>query len=208
MNKFMNLIGAAKPSTQCCKHATPNPEPKAPGTYLRDNGVIFLTDEFNQEKIMPVVAKIMEYNLMEEEIQPNFITLVINSPGGSVHSAFHLIDVMKASLIPVHTFALGLAASCGVLTLMAGAKGKRFITPNTAVMSHQYSWGSKGKEHELYAITKQFEISSERMVSHYKKCTKKSETYIRKHLLSPTDAWLTTDEVIKHGIADEILESY
>jgi ATP-dependent protease ClpP protease subunit len=46
------------------------------------------------------------------------------------------------------------------------------------------------------------------MLSHYKKCTGKSEKYIRKHLLSPQDEWLTPEEVVKHGIADSVTETY
>jgi ATP-dependent Clp protease protease subunit len=179
-----------------------------PGKLLTDNAILLLTRGFDQENIMPLVARIMEYNLLPVELQPKYITLVINSPGGSVHSAYHLIDVMKSSKIPVHTVGMGLVASCGVLTLMAGAKGHRKVTQNTSTMSHTYSWGSGGKEHELYAIQKEFELSSERMLSHYKKCTGKSEKYIRKHLLSPQDDWLTPEEVVKHGIADSVTETY
>jgi len=179
-----------------------------PGKLLTDNAVLFLTREFNQENIMPLVARIMEYNLLPKDLQPEYITLIINSPGGAVHSAYHLIDVMKTSKIPVHTVGMGMVASCGVLTLMAGAKGHRKVTQNTSVMSHTYSWGSGGKEHELYAIQKEFEMSSDRMLTHYKKCTGKSEKYIRKHLLSPQDEWLTPAEVVKHGIVDVITETY
>ena len=184
------------------------PTMKAPGVYMRENGILMLIDKFDQENIMPLVAQIMEYNMMEEELQPDAITLIINSPGGSVHSAFHLIDIMKTSDIPIHTVGQGLVASCGILTLMAGDKGHRRVTHNTSVMSHQYSWGSSGKEHELYAKVKEFEFSSQRMIEHYKKCTKKSESYIRKHLLSATDVWLSPEECLKHGVVDEIIETY
>ena len=186
----------------------PTPPPVPLGTGLRDNGILMLTDKFENDKIMPLVAQILEWNLMPKEKAPKEIKLYINSPGGSVYSAFHLIDVMKQSKIPVSTIAMGLAASCGVLTLMSGVKGKRYITQNTSVMSHQYSFGSAGKEHELYAKVKEFELASKRMVDHYKKCTGKNEKYIRKYLLPETDMWLTSEEVIKHGIADKIIETY
>jgi len=184
----------------------PPVEMKAPGSYLRENGILLLVDKFDQEKIMPLVATIYEYNLMPEEVRPQQLTLIINSPGGSVHSAFHLIDAMMMSEIPVVTIGKGLVASCGVLTLMAG--DRRLLTHNTSVMSHQYSWGSRGKEHELQAIVKEFDMASARMIDHYKKCTKKSETYIRKHLLHPTDEWLTPEECKKHGIIDDIIQTY
>ena len=74
----------------------PKPEPAMlpPGSYLREHGMLMLIDKFDQEKIMPLVAAIYEYNLMPEDLRPDQITLIINSPGGSVHSAFHLIDVI------------------------------------------------------------------------------------------------------------------
>ena len=103
---------------------------------------------------------------------------------------------------------MGLAASCGVLTLMAGTKGRRFVTQNTSVMSHTYSWGSMGKEGELYAKVKEYEMASDRMIAHYRKCTGKNEKYIRKHLLHPHDEWMSPEEVVTHGIADEIIETY
>ena len=189
-----------------CNPPAPQPEMKAPGSYLRENGILMLVNKFDQENIMPLVASIYEYNLMPEEVQPEQLTLIINSPGGSVHSAFHLIDAMMMSEIPVVTIGKGLVASCGVLTIMAG--DRRLLTHNTSVMSHQYSWGSKGKEHELHAIVKEFDMASSRMIEHYKKCTKKSESYIRKHLLHPTDEWLTPEECKKHGLIDEIVETY
>lgn len=186
----------------------PKPEPAMlpPGSYLREHGMLMLIDKFDQEKIMPLVAAIYEYNLMPEDLRPDQITLIINSPGGSVHSAFHLIDAIKMSEIPIVTIGKGLVASCGVLTIMAG--DRRLLTHNTSVMSHQYSLGSKGKEHELHAMIKEFDLAGDRMISHYKKCTKKSEKYIRKHLLHPTDEWLTPEECIKHGIVDEIVNTY
>lgn len=179
---------------------------QAPGSYLRENGLMLLVDKFDQEKIMPIVAAIYEYNLMPKELRPDQLTLIINSPGGSVHSAFHLIDAMKMSEIPVVTIGKGLVASCGVLTIMSG--DRRLLTHNTSVMSHQFSWGSRGKEHELQAMIKEFDLAGDRMVEHYKKCTKKSEKYIRKHLLHPTDEWLTPEECKKHGIIDEVVETY
>ena len=145
---------------------------------------------------------------MPNSERPNEITLVINSPGGSVHSAFALIDTMKGSAIPIKTVGLGLIASCGILTFMAGTKGKRLITPNTSILSHQYSWGSQGKEHELFARVREYELSTERMIEHYKKCTGLKEKQIREVLLPPQDVWLSAEDAVKYGIADKVVSVY
>jgi ATP-dependent Clp protease protease subunit len=91
---------------------------------------------------------------------------------------------------------------------MAGTKGRRVITPNTSILSHQYSWGSRGKEHELFATMREFELSSERMLEHYKKCTGLTEKKIREVLLPAEDVWLSAEEAKKYGIADKIVEVY
>ena len=136
------------------------------------------------------------------------LTLIVNSPGGEVHSAFALIDTMKGSAIPIRTIGIGMIASCGILTFMAGKKGRRILTPNTSILSHQYSWGSTGKEHELFARVREFELSTERMINHYKKCTGLGEKKIREVLLPPEDVWLSAEEAVKYGIADKIVSTY
>ena len=176
---------------------------KPPGTLLKENGVLFMDKEFNQESCMPLVKQIIEYNLMPENKQPDVIKLYINSPGGLVMYAMQLIDTIRSSRIPVHTYNMGMAASCGCLLLMSGHK--RFATHHSQTMSHVYSAGSGGKEHDLMSRVNSFKMTSKYMVDHYKKCTGKPESYIRKYLLPPEDVWLSAKEALKHGIIDEIV---
>ena len=181
---------------------------RQPGELMWNAGYYYMADNFTYESTKPIVQWIIEKNLAPSQERPKELTLIINSPGGSVHAAFALIDTMKGSAIPVKTVGLGLIASCGVLTFMAGAKGKRILTPNTSILSHQYSWGSSGKEHELFARVREFELSTERMLAHYKKCTGLTEKKIREILLPPEDKWLSAKEAVKYGIADEIKAVY
>jgi len=177
-----------------------------PGTYNRENGLMFLADGFNKETVLPLVMAITEYNLMDEELSPERITLMINSPGGRVDSCLMLIDAMKTSSIPVDTFCTGLAASCGILTLMAGEH--RMSSSTAQIMSHQYAAGASGKEHELYGRIKSFEHTSEWMETHYAECTGLSVKKIRKHLLGPTDVWLSAEEALSYNIIDQVVNPY
>lgn len=183
---------------------------KGPGTgYLMlDAGILMITGEFTQERIMPVTRAIMEYNLLPKELQPEYITLIINSPGGSMYACYHLIDIIKTSKIPIHTVAQGLVASAGLLTLMAGEKGHRSATHNTSIMSHTWSSGSRGTSHDLEAINKEYDLANSRMIEHYKKCTGKSETYIKSKLVGPMDTWMSAEEAVKHGIIDTVKDTY
>ena len=91
---------------------------------------------------------------------------------------------------------------------ITGTKGRRILTPNTSILSHQYSWGSVGKEHELFARVKELELTTERMINHYKKCTGLKETDIRKYLLPPHDVWLGAKEAKKLGLCDKVEQIY
>ncbi|OUU18482.1 MAG: hypothetical protein CBC05_02020 [Crocinitomicaceae bacterium TMED45] len=201
----MQIDKRKKKTTQ---QQAPNKPPMQPGQRMYESGIIYFSDHFDSTTTKPVINTIIEKNLLPQNERPKEITLVINSPGGEVHSAFALIDTMKGSAIPVKTIGLGMIASCGLLTFMSGTKGRRFLTPNTSILSHQYSWGSAGKEHELFARVREFELSTGRMIEHYKKCTGLSEKKIREILLPPEDKWLSAKEAVKYGIADKIVSTY
>ena len=129
---------------------------------------------------------------------------MICSEGGDMSAAFALIDVMRSSNIFIKTVGLGQIASAGLLIFLAGSPGRRTLTPNTSIMSHQYAWGSDGKHHELLATMKEFDLTQKRMVRHYVECTQLSEEDIKQYLLPPHDVYLSADEALKFGICDNI----
>ena len=174
---------------------------------IEDHHYYLFSSDFDSSSCADAMKFIIARNLMKKD-RPKFMKFIINSPGGSVTSAFALIDTLKGSKIPVYTYGLGEISSCGLLTFMAGVKGHRYITRNTAILSHQFSWGSMGKEHELMASVKEFNNTSQRLIDHYKKCTGQTEAIIKKYLLPPEDVWLTSKEAIKYGIADQIVDFY
>jgi ATP-dependent Clp protease protease subunit len=184
-------------------------DPASSNSNLMDQNNLYLfMDDFEKDTVRPVIEWIIKKNLLPNKDRPKFLTLIICSPGGDLPSAFALIDTMKGSSIPIHTVGLGEICSCGVLVFMSGEKGHRTLTPNTSILSHQYAWGSHGKEHELFARVREFELTSERLINHYRKCTGMSDANIRKYLLPAEDVWLDAKEAIKYGIADSIKNIY
>jgi ATP-dependent Clp protease protease subunit len=175
---------------------------------IGDRGIYLFADDFDSESTSKAITFILNKNILPKKDRPENLTLIINSPGGDLNSAFALIDIMRGSRIPIHTLGIGQISSCGLLTFMAGEKGHRTITPNTSILSHQYSWGSYGKEHELIARIKEFDLTSERMLNHYKKCTGLSEKVIKEILMPPQDVWLSAKEAVKYSIADQVKLTY
>lgn len=171
---------------------------------LEDHNICLFMDEVDNKSVRPVIEFIMQKNLLPNKNRPKHLTLIINSPGGDIGAAFALIDIMKGSKIPVRTVGIGEIASCGLLIFMSGQKGHRIVTPNTSILSHQYSWGSYGKEHELFARVQEYKLISDRLMKHYQKCTGLGEKVIKKVLLPSEDVWLDAHQAVKYGIADEV----
>lgn len=178
----------------------------APNSKSKDHSHYILMDDISQESCRSVIEWIFSANFAEE--RPEMLSLIISSGGGDLSAAFAVIDVMKGSAIPVRTIGLGEIASAGLLIFMSGEKGQRVLTPNTSILSHQYSWGAFGKEHELFARVKEYDNVTKRLLSHYKKCTGMKETKIKEVLLPPQDAWLTSAEALEYGICDHVKDLY
>ena len=175
---------------------------------IADHGIFILSDEITSTNTSDAIEFILERNLVEKKNRLENITLIVNSPGGEVTSAFALIDIMQGSRIPVHTLGLGQISSAGLLIFMAGNKGFRTVTPNTSILSHQYSWGSQGKEHELVAIVKEFTLTGKRMLNHYMKCTGMTEKKVKEILMPSSDVYLDGNEAVKYNIADRVVNTY
>lgn len=171
---------------------------------LDERGVYLFFDDFNPNSCKALVHWILSKNFNPGNLE--YLTLVINSPGGSLQDAFAIVDIMNGSKLPIHTIGLGEICSAGFVTFINGAKGHRVLTPNTTIMSHQFSWGSRGKEHDLISIQKEISHIGGRMIAHYKKCTGLSEKVIREKLLPATDVWLSAKEAKKMNICDKIMD--
>ena len=161
-----------------------------------------LMEEVSLATCKQAIEWIFEANFAEE--RPDMLNMIVCSPGGDLNAAFALVDTMRGSAIPIRTIGLGQIASAGLMIFIAGDKGQRILTPNTSILSHQYSWGAFGKEHELFATIKEFDLTTKRMIAHYKKCTGLKEEQIREVLLPPQDMWLSAVEAKKLGICDDV----
>lgn len=176
-----------------------------PELSTQDAGIYVLMGDINEENVKPVIEWILIENHVRE-IKKKELILMICSDGGSVVDGFALIDVMNASAIPIKTVGLGCIASCGLLIFLAGTNGRRVLTPNTSILSHQFSWGTSGKEHELFAVVKEYELTQERMLNHYRVCTNLTDEQIREHLLPPHDVYLSAQEALNLGLCDHVAE--
>lgn len=157
-----------------------------------------ITDEMCAGAIEVIIAK--QY----EPDQHNKVRMLINSEGGDLAPTFALIEVMRASNIPIETIGVGQCASAGLILLMSGTPGYRMITPTCTSMTHNYNTEIGGSHWDLEALHQELKNTHQRILQHYMECTGLSKAVIIKQLIGKTDRYLLPDQVVKYNIADVV----
>jgi ATP-dependent Clp protease, protease subunit len=167
---------------------------------LLDERIIMLTDDFNDDMASSIVAQLL---YLQSEDSTKDITMYINSPGGAVHSMWSIVDTMNIIKCDVSTICIGMAASCGSMTLVAGTKGKRYILPNAEVMIHQPSGGASGMASDIIIRANHITKTKEKLHKFMAQRTGQPLKKIEKDM--DRDTWLTAEEALAYGIVDKIL---
>jgi ATP-dependent Clp protease protease subunit len=163
----------------------------------------FLTGDIDNVTVSECVRWIIYENL---DIKTDkTLTLYINSTGGDLYEAFALVDVMKASKHPIRVIGIGAVMSAAFLIFASGTKGLRFAAPNTSFMCHQFSESMESKYHDLKATMKENKLCDTKMINILKDATGLTTTKIKSKLLTASDVYLSSEEVVELGVADEIL---
>jgi ATP-dependent Clp protease protease subunit len=168
---------------------------------LLNNHVHFLSGEIDTFNITDAMRWLHFENTKSDE---TLLTLYVNSPGGCLADAFALIDMMRLSKHPIRTIGLGTICSAALLIFSSGTKGERLISKNAELMMHQYSNEISGKHHELKSQILGGDLTNNRMIKLFQDTSNLDAKAIKSKLLSPTDAWLTAEELLQYGIADKI----
>ena len=171
---------------------------------ITDKGILVLQGSITDESTKLLVEDILYLN-SKNDLDFSELRLILNSPGGDVRSGFMIIDMLEFCKFDIHITGLGICASMGNLILCSGTKGHRSITRNTALLSHQYSWGFSGKHHELKSTRKEEDLVHKRLIQHYVRHTNLNKQQVEKYLLPKSDVWMTPKEALKYGIVDKII---
>lgn len=81
------------------------------------------------------------------------IKLIIDSFGGSCYDGMALVNIIRTSKTPVHTYCYGKAISMGLTIFASGHK--RFAHRDATLMQHQLSGGVGGKMTDMIESTEQ-----------------------------------------------------
>jgi ATP-dependent Clp protease protease subunit len=168
---------------------------------LKDR-IVFLGEDVNEHTANLIVAQLL---FLDNDAPGKDISLYINSPGGSVYDAMAIYDTMQFISSDVQTVGIGVQASAAAFLLSSGTKGKRIILPNSTVMIHQPSSGTRGKVTDMEIDLKEsLRIKhqlNQIMAANTGQTVKKIEADMER------DYWMTAEEAKKYGVVDKVITS-
>lgn len=164
--------------------------------------IVWLEGEVRDENSNRIAKQLQ---VLAAEDPEKDITLYINSPGGSVTAGMVIYDTMQLIPNDVATISMGLAASMGQFLLCAGAKGKRYATPNTRIMMHQPLGGIGGTASDIKIQAEQMLLLKKRLAQLIADHSGQSLETIETD--SDRDRWFMPDEAKAYGLIDHVYTS-
>jgi ATP-dependent Clp protease protease subunit len=178
---------------------------------LKDR-VIMLDTDVNEHSSSIIVAQML---FLESENSDKEISFFINSPGGSVTAGLAIYDTMQFIKCDVATYVIGQACSMGSFLAQAGAKGKRFVLPESRTMIHRVSSGTPGTRGSVHVQDLQFEDAKRTFEESVRINKRLTELYVRHNTAGKEydelfntmkfDTFLSAEEAVAYGLADKVI---
>ncbi len=175
--------------------------------------IIMLNGPVEDHMSNVIVAQLL---FLESENPGKDINLFINSPGGMVTAGLAIYDTMQFIACDVATYVMGQAASMGSFLAQAGTAGKRFVLPESRTMIHRVSSGTPGTRGSVHVQELQFEDAkrtyeesqriNKRLTELYVKHNTAGKTYDEMFETMKFDTFLSAEEAVKWGLADQVLD--
>lgn len=187
-------------------------ENKAAKVKLNDH-----VDKYSVDKLIDDIAKVYGMKAVENcyafgeivacaDNAVNTLEVEIHSGGGSVFEGYRIFNEMKKLRergVYVTARINTLAASMGSVIAMAADKVE--IASNGKIMIHEASGGAQGDSETLLRYAELLENISDEIAGIYAEKTKRDKDDIRK--LMKKETWMTADQAIELGFADEIFDT-
>ena len=165
---------------------------------------IFLWDSVTDETAADIVEKLLYLDMLDSSKE---ITFYMSTPGGSIRAGMSIYDTMKLIKSPIKVVVTGIAMSMGSILLSAAPKGKRFLFPSARVMIHQplIMGEMSGSAVDMHIQAQELE----RMRQELNKILAEASGQPIEKISADTDRdfFMTAQEAIDYGLADEIVTS-
>jgi ATP-dependent Clp protease protease subunit len=171
---------------------------------------IMFVGEVNEDRAADLISALLVLSQTkdpgEERAEP--IKLYVSTYGGSADEMFGIYDVVNfcKKFCDIETIGLGKVMSAGTLMLASGTKGKRKIGRHCRVMIHAVNGGQVGDIHNLQNELEQTVGLQDSYIQALSNETNMTKRQIQTLINRKVNVYLTAEEAIEKGLADEILE--
>jgi len=162
--------------------------------------IVFLGTEVEAQSANLIVAQLL---FLEAEDPDADIRLYVNSPGGDAYAGLAIYDAMQFVKPDVQTFCIGMAMSAGAMILAGGAVGKRHVLPNSKVMIHQGSGGTRGTPADIQIAAREILSLTRRYAEVLARHSGRDVEQVMRDI--DRDRFLSPEEAVEYGLADQVL---
>lgn len=173
--------------------------------------VDFFTAEVTQSRTIRIIGEITDDTaayicseiryLSRNSKEP--LTLILNSPGGSISAGMAIYDTLNASGCEVTTVVEGMAASMAAfLATCAATKGRRFCQPNAEIMVHQPLGEVQGQASDISIAADHISSTKRKLIKIFADSVNLEKSKIK--ALTDRDTWLSAEDALKMGFVDHI----
>lgn len=171
---------------------------------------IMFVGEVTEERAADLISALLVLSQTKdagaERAEP--IKLYVSTYGGSADEMFGIYDVVNycKQFCDIETIGLGKVMSAGTLMLASGTKGKRKLGKHCRVMIHAVNGGQVGDIHNLQNELEQTVSLQDSYIQALSDETNMTKRQIQTLINRKVNVYLTAEEAIEKGLADEILE--
>ena len=166
-----------------------------------DKRILNVRGEISQESAFEFALALQHLNSVSET-EP--VTVLINSPGGSIDAGLLMYDAIQASPAPVRMVVLGAAYSMAAVLFAAGLYG-RYMLPNSKLMLHEPLLGYPigGNTSSIKTISDDLLATRDKINGILAKHTGKTKEEIEE--TTKQDHYFTAEESVEFGMADKVI---
>lgn len=163
------------------------------------NDMKWIYDWLEYESCCPADVKNVIAELTDENEE---LKVIINSPGGDVQAGQEIYSILKDIKNPVTINVQSIAASAASMIAMAGDTVK--MSPVALLMIHNASTCTSGDYRDMQHTADVLQTVNTAIMQAYIAKTGKTEDELRE--MMDKETWLTANQCIEHGFADEIIK--
>lgn len=172
--------------------------------HLKKSRTIELFGPVNGALARKVISQLL---FLEQDDPERPITVIQNSPGGSVTDGFAIYDTMRFVKPEIRILCVGLTASIATITLLGAKKENRLTLPNTEFLIHQplIPGSVYGVASDLEITANQILKTRELINQMLSRETGQDIEIVRRH--TERDYWMDAAEAVSYGLVSRVVSS-